>query len=394
MISVKERIGTPEFEHLPIETEQTFIALFPDRLDTYRNEVETIQQYYLSGIDEICELRMREIVEKNRAICYEAGIKGNERLEENGRTRDELIDSMPITKEVFDYYTTTADFPVDHKLRAHCNANVVIDFTQDGPRIETEDTIARDAFFDRMGGKHLFMEVTGDRSAKSRWRAEKCYRMSHEGHSPFPPAATFDADAAVGRILHARATTVQPLIVSLGGRSGSGKSTVIKTMRAKLADLGLTSDVVSTDDYHRGRRWLEAHNEGRPWERWDDEIVYNLRSLTEDLAAYKGGATIPRLHMDFTTQEPLLNGAIRPIDVLLVEGIYANSLEVSAFSDVEFELPTPFATCVWRRMLRDAEERPEFSDFSKSLSYILTQAEPAYRAQQAKRAAAERQRNS
>jgi uridine kinase len=337
---------------------------------------------------------VREIVENDGTIHYEAGIKGNERLGPDGRARDELVDGVPIPKELFEYYTNGADLPFDPKLRAKFNANVVIDFTEDGVSVETEDPIARDAFFDRMGGKHQFMEVTGDRSAKSRWRAEKRYRITHAGRESFPAVPEFDTNAAVAEILQARMAAVQPLVVAVGGRSGSGKSTVIKTMRAKLAELGLTSDVVSTDDYHRGKTWLEGQNGGEHWERWDDEIVYNLRALTEDLASYKEGAVIPRLHMDFVTQEPKVNGTVRPVDVLLVEGIYANSLEVSAFSDIEFELPTPFATCVWRRMLRDAKERPEFGDYTKSLLYILTQAEPAYRAQKAKRAVAEQKRSS
>lgn len=393
MITIKEKLGTPEFEHIPLEVEQTFICIAPDRLAGYSEQAEPIAQPYLSGMDEPCDLRMREITQTDGTIRYEAGIKGNERFDEGGRVRDELVPGVEIPAELYSYYVTGHDLPTEYKMRARANANVDIDFTEEGVNIETEDPIARDAFFDRAGGKHLFMEVTGDRSTKSRWRAEKHYRMTHGGRESFPPSAEFDTDAAVAEILRAHMAAVQPLVVSVGGRSGSGKSTVIKTMRSKLAELGLTSDVVSTDDYHRGKAWLEAQNGGKHWERWDDEIVYNLRALTEDLASYKEGAVIPRLHMDFVTQEPAVNGSIRSVDVLLVEGIYANSLEMSALSDIEFELPTPFATCVWRRMLRDAKERPEFGDFTKSFLYILTQAEPAYRAQKAKRAAAEQQQS-
>lgn len=386
--------ATPEFEHLPTETEQTFIALFPEHLNELRDNAGTIQQYYLSGNSEPCDLRLREIVATDGSIRYEAGIKGNERLEPDGRVRDELVDGIEIDKEVFDYYTASANLPVDRKLRARFNAHVVIDFHEDGVRIETEDPIARNAFFDQMGGSEHFMEVTGDRSAKSRWRAEKQYRTENGGRESFPAPAEFDTDAAIATILQSRMQLVQPLVVAIGGRSGSGKSTVIQTMRLKLAELGLTTDVISTDDYHRGKTWLEAHNNGEPWERWDDEIVYNLNALSEDLAAYKERLHIPRIHMDFVSQEPHVSGAIAPVDVLLVEGIYANSLEISQRTDIEFELPTTLATCVWRRMLRDAKERPQFADYTKSLHYILTQAEPAYRAQKAKRAAAEQRQNS
>ena len=394
MVKIKEQNLTPEFEHIPLEVEQTFIPLFPERLAEYRDQVATIRQHYLSGINEPCDLRLREIVEPDGTIHYQAGIKGNERMSPEGRVRDELIDGIAVPKELFDYYAASEDLPVEYKLRAQVNANVVIDFTEDGVSIETEHAIARDAFFDRAGGAGQFMEVTGDTAFKSRWRAEKHYRQARGGYESFKPVPEFSSDAAVAEILHARMNAVQPLVIAISGRSGSGKSTVIRELRDKLAEVGLTSDVTSSDDYHRGKTWLEQYNNGESWQRWDDEIVYNLRALAEDLTTYKEGGVIPRLHMDFVSQEHSVNGVIRQVDVLLVEGIYAGSLELSQLTNLEFELPTPFATCVWRRMLRDAKERPEFNDFEKSFRYILEQVEPAYRAQKAKRAAAAQQQNS
>ena len=44
-------------------------------------------------------------------------------------------------------------------------------------------------------------------------------------------------------------------------------------------------------------------------------------------------------------------------------------------------MTTPLATCIGRRLLRDIAERPEFADPATSLGYMLSEAEPAYRAQ-------------
>ncbi len=386
--------GNHEFEQTPVEKERTYLPLFPERLAGYRAEAVPIAQYYLSGTQEPCDLRMREITKHDGSVRYEVGLKGDERFIDRTRVRTEPIPGLSIPKELFDYYTAGTDLPVVHKLRAKPNAHVDIDFYADGAHVEVEDPIAGSAFFDRTGGMASFVDITGDRSASNRWRAEISYRQTHSGAESLAYPAELNSDAMVGDILRARLETITPLIVTVSGRSGSGKTTLIRELREKLAAVGLTSDVTSTDDYHRGKTWLELQNNGQPWERWDDEIVYNLRALAEDLAAYREGGIIPRLRMNWVTEDPEVAGTIRPIDVLIVEGIYAGSLEIAPYSNLEYELPTPFATCVWRRLLRDLNERPEFADPEKSLRYILEQAEPAYRAQKLKRAAAERAENA
>jgi hypothetical protein len=47
-------------------------------------------------------------------------------------------------------------------------------------------------------------------------------------------------------------------------------------------------------------------------------------------------------------------------------------------------MATGLATCIGRRLLRDLRERPEFADPEISLRYMLSEAEPAYRAQRAR----------
>ncbi len=394
MVAIKELVGSPEFERLPIEAEQTFIPLFPDTLMDLREQASTIKQVYLSGMDEPCELRMREITEPGGTIRYEAGIKGNERLEGGSRVRDELVDGVEITKELFELYTSGADLPTEYKFRTNINKHTVVDFTEYGISIETESEAARQDFFNRFGGQDNYLDVTGEKTYGSRWRAERHYRQEHGGSPAFEQFKNPDTDAMVAQILSARLNAVQPLIITLSGRSGSGKTTVVRELRDKLAGLGLTSDVTSTDNYHLGKTKLEALNGGQPWERWDDEIVYNLRALTEDLSYYQQGEPIAKPYMNFITGEPEINGVIKQVDVLIVEGIYAGAPELRPLTSLNIEIPTPFATCVWRRLLRDARERPEFGDYTKNFLYMLYQGEPAYRQQIAKRLAFEQMQSS
>ena len=173
--------------------------------------------------------------------------------------------------------------------------------------------------------------------------------------------------------------------IIITGLSGSGKSTIVREVQAALEQLGLSQEVVSTDDYHRGTSWLRNHNGGQDWTHWDAPVVYDIDTMASELEALKGGEQIYTREMDWAIAEPRIAGAITLPDVLLIEGIYANSPRITSPDDLVYEMTSPLATCIGRRLLRDMHERPEFADPAKSLLYMLTEAEPAYRAQLAER---------
>jgi uridine kinase len=87
------------------------------------------------------------------------------------------------------------------------------------------------------------------------------------------------------------------------------------------------------------------------------------------------------IYLNVQVAEPVLTGTIEPTDVIIIEGIYAQAPEITKGSDLQYEMTTPLATCIGRRLLRDIAERPEFADPATSLGYMLSEAEPAYRAQ-------------
>lgn len=201
--------------------------------------------------------------------------------------------------------------------------------------------------------------------------------------SPDTPLPQPDLDpAAIVQDVLERMRQNKPAIVHIGGRSGSGKSTIVREVRAQLDALGLSSAVMSTDDYHRGNTWLVEYNGGEPWVHWDDPIVYDTGAMAEDLANLQSGATIYRREIDWNTVEPHFPGVITPSDVIVIEGIYARSPDITQPGSLHYEMTTPLATCIGRRLLRDLSERPEFANPVKSLGYMLTETEPTYRTQQ------------
>jgi uridine kinase len=371
--------GSEEFEQKPHrETERKYLPLFPDRLTQFRDTALPIEQFYLSHPDESFSLRMREICQGQDDFRYEATLKDKGEMTAKGLDRLEVnVDISPATYHMYFDENTT---PVIHKLRAEPTKHIAIDFFEDGHiQAEAEHPVAWTAFCDRNSLASSFVEITGDKLANNEFRAHLLYRQQHEGTEALEMKPDFNPDTVARAIWRRQLHSTQTL-VTIAGRSGSGKTTAIYGIQASLEQNGIRSVVVSTDDYHRGNTWLEKYNDGNPWTDWDAPIVYDIEALQADIRRLQDGETIVRQKIDFTTVEPAYDGVIEPTPVIIVEGIYAGHNSFDALADLHYELPTPFATCIGRRLLRDIRERPEFADPQKSLRYMLQQAEPAYRA--------------
>lgn len=377
-MAVETLVISPEFERKPNrETERTYLPVFPEVLEQeYRERATPVEQFYLSHPDEEFSLRLREDFDEKGMACYTATLKDRGQLHENGLKRLEI--EAEITPELYDYYRSP-DCPMIRKLRAYANRHVSIDFFEDGSvHAEAEDPIAWTAFADTAHTD--FVDVTGDKQVRSEWKAHLAFRRER-GYEALQPQADLSVSTIVQDILATRCPE-NVHFVQIGGRSGSGKSTIVRNLRKQLSEYGLSSEVISTDDYHRGEKWLSEYSGGEQWCDWDDPIVYDTEHMADDLARLASGERIAKREVDFTgIVESKIVGEIRPVDVLIIEGIYAGSPDLALFADNKYEMPTPLATCIGRRLRRDLLERPEFADATKSLRYMLEYAEPRYRAQ-------------
>ncbi|MGB2787220.1 MAG: hypothetical protein WBB94_02450 [Candidatus Saccharimonadaceae bacterium] len=365
----------PEFEQIYIEKEKTYLPIFPEELDHLRETAITIEQPYLSHPSEDYSLRLREVTLPDGTKEYSAGLKSRAEITDNGRERLEV--ETLIDAKLYDYYAQ-AGLPTVRKLRTDFEQDIVIDFYHDGVAIEAESSKSWSDFTDQFGDR--FVDITGDRIADNEWRAHLEYRRENDGQEALVPLPELEAESIALDIMRRYTSGERRIIIQIGGRSGSGKSTIVRELVAKLAEYGLSSDTTSTDDYHRGKTWLDNHKGGE-WTEWDHPLVYNTSALAEDLKRFSTGEVIPKLNIDFSVCEPQVTGAIGNVDVLIVEGIYAGCEDIKDLAHLYYEMTTPLATCIGRRLLRDLRERPQFANPVVSLKYMLEQAEPAYRAQ-------------
>jgi uridine kinase len=369
-------INYPEFEqNKHREIEKKYLPVFPEHMKRFMDEVDTIEQCYLSHTSEDFSLRIREVTEKHGVTEYTATLKSRGDMTDEGLDRLEV--EIGIDKAIYDYYKASEHVPL-HKYRAHPMLHVVVDFYADGHvQCEAEENAAWQKFTELCGD--AFVDITAESFASNEWRAHLQYRKNHEGREALASPQSLNGAVLASRIIDQLATE-QTVIMRIAGRSGSGKSTILRDIVAELAAQGIESTTLSTDDYHRGKTWLE-HYKGGEWTEWDAPIVYDVEALASDLHSLQHGNPIQKRWFDFTTEEPAYSEVVPPRRVILVEGIYAKSPLLDSVSDLLYEVPTPLATCVGRRLLRDMRERPQFADPEKSLRYILEQAEPAYRAQ-------------
>ena len=354
--------------NLPHEVERKFIPTYPESLEElkYHESAIAIEQIYLSSPDEQFSLRMRASTNTD-GTAYEATLKDRGVLQENGLNRLEV--TTDVTPELYQYYAADA-LAVLRKIRAEPVNDVVVDFYEDGTvQIESENNERWQQFAEHYDVNVI--EVTGLADGDNEQRAFRT--------SSFEPQDHLKSEQIIKDVFEAISGDGFPVMVHIGGRSGSGKSTIVREVSSLLEALGVSSSTLSTDDYHRGTAWLADYNNGQPWEHWDDPIVYDIETMRGDLQRLQQGESILRREIDWTSAEPVYTSMLQPTEVMIIEGIYATLPEITASGSLVYELPTPMATCIGRRLLRDMKERPQFADPVKSLAYMLTDAEPAYR---------------
>lgn len=369
-----------EFEHKPNrEIERKFLPLFPERLNEFLEYAVPIEQIYLSHPSEPYSLRLRQ-TEQNGQAVFMATLKDTGNITTDGLDRLEV--ETEISQEAYEYYHSP-ELPVIKKLRADMGHGVVIDWFEDGyVHVESEHPGGWNTFTNRF--ENQFVDITGDKQADNEWRAHYLHRLANNGREALVSPPKLNLDGIVGTLLSSRSNGVS--VVRVNGRSGSGKSTIVQELQDRLRAYDMTTAVLSTDDYNRGKKYLDDLVGGQ-WTDWDHPYTYDTTEASKDIERLLQGTTIGRQRFDFETQEPTIDGVIESADIIIVEGIYTKAPEIVRLAPLALTVPTPLATSIGRRLKRDfgTESRANASlpTPQHTLRYILEKAEPAYRTQTA-----------
>lgn len=155
--------------------------------------------------------------------------------------------------------------------------------------------------------------------------------------------------------MNAPASRKTPLILGIAGGSGSGKSTIAKSILEALPEgQGV---LLEQDHYYRSQSHLPLS--ARATVNYDHPDALELDLLTSHLDALRTGESITRPSYDFTTHDRAKEGVrIAPAPVIVVEGILVladdrlrSRFEVKLFVDTDPDIR------LMRRIRRDLEHR-------------------------------------
>jgi uridine kinase len=384
MSSRQKSFETPTYSQdleQPIEVERQFTTDHPAVFEHMKESenFELITHIYLSHPDEEFNLRVSEVV-AGRSAAYYATLKDRGQLTDGGIKRIEI--ETEVSEAAFRFYEEQNSYAMLRKFRVRPASGVTIDWyaTDEPPVIEVEDSPNKqDAESFLRQFSPFLLEYTGHQSVSSEALA---YRMSPDIQRTV--SENISADTIVETILATRAAGAGPIVAGIMGRSGSGKTTLAREVAERLSgdrNEPLTVTCLSSDDYHRGKSWLEVYNSGHPWQNWDSSIVYDTVAMAADITKLTKGMTIPRRVYNFSSQEPAIEGIVTPNDIILIEGICSGSQDMAEVRDLMFSLSTPPATSIGRRLKRDVTEgrlNNSLGTVADILRYQIEYAEPAH----------------
>ncbi len=347
-------------------------------LDYLLPYAEPIEQIYMSHPSDEFSLRLRATATP-RGTEYTAALKDRGELQDGRLSRLEI--ETPINQIAYDYYASSSIYPRLKKHRAHIGKDVTVDFIDCFPypvvEVESPDAISdlHDIEYD---------DHTGDDNRVNEQIAYGWRRLS-ESEALFGKAETESHLAE--RIADEFATYYRAglpnVVIGLSGMSGSGKSTVAtaaqELMRERYGE-EFEPVIISTDDYHRGKKWLEA-TYGAPWTNWDDPRVYNTAQMAEDLRRFATGEPLLRQHFDFISEEVVIDEVIQPKPFVIIEGLFADSKDLRDIRSAHFDMPVSPATSIGRdlrRLVIEGRANGVFGSPEERLRYQLETALPTY----------------
>lgn len=363
--------NTFEIDYFFQENEQKFTPRNPALFEQFADlPSERIHQVYISHPSDEYSLRLRKTTTHDGVESYTSALKNRGTIDHNTLSRDEI--ETPISEATFWQYQQMTDTAELYKNRVTIDSGVTIDFIDNYPMpvIEVEATTIESTVLapyenDLAACPHLTNEAIAH------------HLCSIESQTIQDLDVELLADELIA---HLRCGKKQA-VLGLAGMSGSGKSTTARKiatlLQERYPDLP-TPIIISTDDYHIGKRQLEAAY-GKPWTNWDDSRVYDTARLATDIAKLKDGRVIPDYKFSFQTEESEQVGSITPSPFIIIEGIHAGSPDLDTVRDVFAKLPTSPATAIGRDVMRlVGRSNSSIANPEARLRYDLEIALPTY----------------
>lgn len=386
--NVERARNNPELEKFN-ETEHKLTPTNPDVLRALFQDIAVpVEQIYLSTPWDEFSQRVR-CVYAATGPEYTAAQKDRGELKGKALKRQEI--PTEISAETFAFYQSL-DLPKVLKLRAQVMPGVTVDFYDDPiepviVEVEGEDPEER---AERLAD---MQELTGntlvDRSDDPSLTNEAiAMRLSGKEYPKKPEPLDEFVHRVLGEMLAEYATGKEQVVTGLTGMSGSGKSTVARALSDQIAELlgaQYRPIVISTDDYHFGKKKLEQKY-GAPYTTWDAARTYDLDKLALHVKKLASGKPVNERSFSFEKEEVVLGELFSPSPFVIIEGVHASNAALKEVRSLHFELPTSPSDSIGRdtrRLVIDKRANPAFPTAPDRYRYQIEEAYPAYLKMQA-----------
>ncbi len=147
----------------------------------------------------------------------------------------------------------------------------------------------------------------------------------------------------------------RPILIGICGGTGSGKSTVAKSIFESLPEKNIS--IIEQDAYYRDQSHLSL--EERVKTNYDHPLAFDTELLVQHMATLLEGKSIQKPNYNFSkhTREEFFT-TVEPKDIIILEGIMI--LEEKALRDlmdIKIFVDTDADVRIIRRIVRDIQER-------------------------------------
>lgn len=351
---------------MAIERERKFRAsLDQARALTLDAPSAEIEQLYLSPLGANDELRIRRIGSGSLLATLKQG---------SGERREETeVNITPLAWRVLSPQAVAKVLKTRHYLDP--TRNITLDTYHNEPArhyglLEIEEGLDDDITdFDpyELGAGNM-PEITSSKSASNRQLATPLERTGSTS-----TATTEDLLRAVHAIYEPTGT---PQLITIGGPSASGKSTLLETLRKQY---GNDITMLTSDNYYIGKTRMRHEMPTGQEENFDHPRAIDTARLASDLSALRARQTATTPLYDMLTSEPLADtGQHGPTPLIIVEGLVANHPELRKLSRLSVALDAPLHERLVRRIERDRTRKAHTPE--TTMDTFLNLVEPSYHA--------------
>ncbi len=367
---------TNEKKEASKEIERKFLVKkLPDKLEQYPSE--DIVQGYLAITEDGTEVRLRQKGKK-----YFQTVKSG-----SGKTRFES--EIEITEIQFNSLWEATQNKRVEKTRyniAHENGVIELDVYHgdlDG-LLSAEMEFASEEASDKFSPPEwLADEVTEDKRYKNQNlalhgipRNEQDKKREVREQLDIPEYSLEQGVGILVDLIKERAQQAgnDPIVVEIAGGSASGKTSAVAKKVCEV--FGSEAQIVSMDDYYRGRTFMQSEEKKGNILNWDQPEALNIELLRKNLEDLKRGEAIEKPVYDFKTSEPSGVETINPKKIIIIEGLFALNDDIKDQGDVRTFVDIGMHGRVLRRMLRDVERTGQ--NPADILSYFSDIVEPMH----------------